>query len=63
MKSIRENTTEFEKSYKELIPEQELDYLLNLNKILEVRTRNFERKFKTWKEMNFFKVVYTCISL
>lgn len=40
----------------EATPEQMLDYLVNLNKILKVKTHSYKKKFLKWKEMNFYKV-------
>lgn len=41
---------------KEAPPEQMLDYLVNLNKLLRVKSLSYKKKFLRWKEMNFFKV-------
>ena len=47
----------------EYSPEQMLDYLVNLNKLLKVKTKSYKRKFLKWKEMNFFKVIFNARSL
>lgn len=39
--------------------EQMLDYLVNLNKLLKVKTQSYKKKFLRWKEMNFYKVGLT----
>lgn len=40
----------------EASPEQLLDYLVNLNKLLKVKTHSYRKKFLRWKETNFYKV-------
>ena len=43
--------------------EQLLDYLVNLNKLLKVKTQSYRKKFLRWKEMNYYKVNYIRIGV